>query len=362
MVLNLEDAEAQTLSKPGAGSAGLRRLLPQSTDRPDIGTLLRNFRPPPRFGDRTFENYDPRHPTQAAALERMRVLARSLREASSPRSGWFRRLLGMEDGNVLRGSGVYLDGSFGVGKTHLLAAVWHEAPAPAAYLSFDELMYLLGMLGPAAGASAFDGYRLIAVDEWELDDPGNLKIALAFLRSVVKAGICVVVTSNTLPIELGNGRFSQKDFLAEIEELAGTFEVVRIEGNDYRQRRFEVDPGHGYFQDAGSFSRLVAQEGEGALVIPFDRLLEELRDLHPIRYREIARSIDVLFLEDLAPIHHLADALRWVHFVDSVYDAGCRMAATSEIALSHLFTEDALGGPYAKKLSRCLSRLEELLG
>jgi hypothetical protein len=57
-----------------------------------------------------------------------------------------------------RGSGIYLDGGFGVGKTHLLAAFWHEAPEPRTYLSFDELVYFIGLAGvdrartPSAGS------------------------------------------------------------------------------------------------------------------------------------------------------------------------------------------------------------------
>ena len=43
--------------------------------------------------------------------------------------------------------GLYLDGGFGVGKTHLLASTWHAAPGPKAYGTFVELTHLVGALG-----------------------------------------------------------------------------------------------------------------------------------------------------------------------------------------------------------------------
>lgn len=336
----------------------LEELLAALRGRPDRSGLIRDFVPPPRFREKRFANYHPRHPTQEAAAARLAALAGQLPPKPSP--GLLRGFLGRAS---RRGpGGVYLDGGFGVGKTHLLAAFWHAAPTPRAYFSFDELMYFIGLEGPAGAAEAFGGYRVVAVDEWELDDPGNLKMALAFLRRMVAGGVHVAVTSNTLPLELGAGRFSQKDFRSEIEELGGVFEVLRIEGDDYRHRRFEADPGRGYFVDPAAFARAAASAPPHALHAEFGPLVTALAGVHPIRYRELARAPEHLLLEGVEPLHRLPDALRWVHFVDSVYDAGVPLTASGGIALGAFFPDEALRGPYGKKLSRCLSRMEELLG
>jgi len=328
------------------------------------GTATRaDFSPPPRFGGRTFSDYLPQHPSQSAALTRLTCLATELCDGDArPRSRWSPTAFFRRTRPAARRSGIYLDGGFGVGKTHLLVALWHAAPGPKAYLSFDELMFHVGLAGIQPAAGGFRSYRLIAIDEWELDDPGNLKLALAFLRAIVAGGTFVAVTSNTLPLELGNGRFSQKDFGSEIEELAGEFEVVTIEGEDYRHRRFEADPGRRYFLDPGAFEeRLRGLPGRTARD-GFAAILSALADVHPIRYREIASALDSLFVEGVVPIAGLPDALRWVHFIDSVYDAGTRLAATGDVALGDLFEPRDLQGPYGKKLSRCLSRMEEMLG
>ena len=186
----------------------LDTLIASLPGRPDAAAILEGFVPPARFAAKRFANYDPRDPSQSAARERLRALAEELRGRGN--AGFVGRLRERFAGRE-RGSGVYLDGGFGVGKTHLLAAFWNEAPAPKAYLSFDELVFFIGLVGVEQARGAFAGWRVAAIDEWELDDPGNLKIALAFLRGALEDGLRVVVTSNTLPLQLGAGRFSQKD-------------------------------------------------------------------------------------------------------------------------------------------------------
>ncbi|HEU0014870.1 MAG TPA: cell division protein ZapE [Longimicrobium sp.] len=334
-------------------------LLQRIPPRPDAAELLAGFVPPPRFADKRFENYapDPRHPSQAAALARLRRLADELHAAGG---GWSR--LRAAFGGRARGSGVYLDGGFGVGKTHLLAAVWHASPGPRAYLSFDELVHTLGLLGVERTREAFRGHRLIAVDEWELDDPGNLRLALAFLRGALADGARVVTTSNTVPDELGRGRFSQKSFAAEIEELAGAFETLRVEGDDYRHRRFEADPGRAYFLDSSALDAASAAAGERGLRVRFGELLAGLGQVHPIRFAALVDEIGALVIEDVRPITELFDGLRWVHFVDKLYDAAVPLAASAEIGLGELFPREWLAGPFGKKFSRCLSRMEEMLG
>lgn len=336
----------------------LEPLIASLSGRPDVQSLLGGFVPPARFAEKSFDNFRPQHPSQARARDRLAALAAELREVARP--GWADRLRARMRG-PRRGGGVYIDGGFGVGKTHLLAALWHAAPFPKAYLSFDELVHFIGLVGVGAAREAFASQRLAAIDEWELDDPGNLKLALAFLRGALEDGVHVVTTSNTLPIELGEGRFSQKDFRAEIEELAGAFEVVRVEGDDFRHRHFEADPGRGYFLDTEALEREAHAAGERALRVRFEELVAGLRRVHPIRFAGLVDRVGAVFVDGLHPFDQLSDALRWVHFVDTLYDSAVPFGASSSVALGELFPASYLSGPYGKKFSRCLSRMEELL-
>lgn len=339
--------------------SGLDRLIAALPPRPDLAELMSEFVPPARFADKRFQNYAPAHPSQTAARDRLQALAAQLNRPA--RGAGLLARLGRNRRRPAPGRGVYLDGGFGVGKTHLLAALWHAAPAPKAYLTFDELVHFIGLVGIEPARRAFAQQRLAAIDEWELDDPGNLKLALAFLRGAVADGVHVAVTSNTLPLELGAGRFSQKDFMAEVEELASAFEVIRVEGSDYRHRHFAADPGSGFFVSEAALVEAAGTAGGAALYVDFQELVERLGRVHPIRFGALVASFDELLVRRIHPLHNLADALRWVHFVDTLYDSAVPFKASGVTTLGGLFQPSALLGPYGKKLSRCLSRMEEML-
>lgn len=338
----------------------LEALLRDLPARPDPSELVERFVPPPRFAEKHFDTYapDPRHASQGEALKRLRAVAVSLHDSGSAR---LVRALRTAIGRPHRGRGVYLDGGFGVGKTHLLAALWNASPGPKAYLSFDELVYTIGLFGVDRAREAFRGLRLVAVDEWELDDPGNLKLAVAFLRGALADGTLVAATSNAVPYALGSGGFSQKDFAAEIDELAAAFEVIRVGGEDYRHRHFAANPGREFFLDSDALAEAAGEAGGRALHVAFPELLDGLGRVHPIRYAGMVDGVDGLFVDDFATIEQLPDALRWVHFVDKLYDAAVPFAASATIRLDEIFPQSFLDGPYAKKFSRCLSRLEEML-
>jgi cell division protein ZapE len=76
---------------------------------------------------------------------------------------------------VLPGVGLYLDGGFGVGKTHLLAAAYRALPDdavhPKAFATFMELTQLAGVFGFVECIELLADYTLLCIDEFELDDP-----------------------------------------------------------------------------------------------------------------------------------------------------------------------------------------------
>src|SRR5581483_9857458 len=131
---------------------------------------------------------------------------------------------------ALPGVGLYLDGGFGVGKTHLLASSYYsisaDGAAPAAFATFGELTQLAGVFGFVECIELLADYVVVCIDEFELDDPGNTTLISRLLSQLVERGVSVAATSNTLPEQLGEGRFAAQDFLPEIATLASIFEVV----------------------------------------------------------------------------------------------------------------------------------------
>src|SRR5699024_230572 len=109
-------------------------------------------------------------------------------------------------------TGIYLDGGYGVGKTHLLASLAHAVGAEeSTYGTFVEYTHLVGALGYAATIAELRTRCLVCIDEFELDDPGDTLIMSRLIRDLGDAGVRVVATSNTQPEALGEGRFAAQD-------------------------------------------------------------------------------------------------------------------------------------------------------
>ena len=86
--------------------------------------------------------------------------------------------------------------------------------------TFIEYTALVGALGYAQAVQLLRGARLICIDEFELDDPGDTMLMTRLLGELVAGGTRIAATSNTPPNALGEGRFAAADFLREIHALS----------------------------------------------------------------------------------------------------------------------------------------------
>lgn len=314
--------------------------------------LIAQLTPPPTFADVSFANYspDPAQPSQAAAVQACTAFCR---EAVQRRSGRKRRF---GKRAVLPGTGLYLDGGFGVGKTHLLAASYREinggAEHPKAYATFMELTQLAGVFGFAECIELLGDYTVVCIDEFELDDPGNTTLVSRLLSELVQRGVSVAATSNTLPEQLGEGRFAVQDFLREINTLASIFTTVRIDGPDYRRRSLPPAP------EPPTDEQVAARAAgvPGATLDDFDALCAHLATMHPSRYLTLIDGVTAVFLTGAHRIEDQNVALRLVALTDRLYDAGIPVVA-SGTKLDGIFSADMLAGGYRKKYLRATSRL-----
>nr|WP_222836718.1 cell division protein ZapE [Beutenbergia cavernae] len=324
------------------------------TDRvpaPNAHDLLASLVPPPQFAQARFATYqpDPAHPSQAAALARVEQVAAEVASASS------RRLFGRRAART-EGRGLYLDGGYGVGKTHLLASLAHAVGQErAAYGTFVEYTHLVGALGFAACVEALSGFAVVGIDEFELDDPGDTLLMSRLLRELTDRGVRPVATSNTLPEALGAGRFAAEDFLREIQALAGRFDVLRLDGEDYRHRS-GLPSGEAAGDDA---VRAAVAAMPGASLDEFDGVLAHLARLHPSRYGALVDGLPLVGLTGAHPVDDDLVGLRLVVLVDRLYDRDVpvRLGGT---APRDIFSERMLSGGYRKKYYRALSRLGAL--
>ncbi len=307
---------------------------------------------PPRFAGARFQTYvpDPQQPSQAQAVAALH--AYETRAFAAPAR---RRLFSRTPPAAELRTGVYLDGGFGVGKTHLLASLWHAAPAPKAFATFVQMTSLVGALGFAGTVDALRSSRLLCIDEFELDDPGDTVLVSSLLTRLAESGVRVAATSNTLPGALGEGRFAADDFLREIQGLADRFEVLRVDGEDYRHRG--LPPAPEPLRDDALAQR--AASSPAATLDDFDDLLAHLERVHPSRY---GAMLDGVQLACLRGVHAVSDqnvALRLVAFADRLYDREVTVAS-SGMPFDRLFPGELLGGGYRKKYLRAISRLVAL--
>jgi cell division protein ZapE len=237
----------------------------------------------------------------------------------------------------------------------LLASLWHVSDPPKLFATFVELSHLVGALGFNDAVSRLQSYRLVCIDEFELDDPGDTVLMSTLLNQLTDAGVRLAATSNTLPDRLGEDRFAAADFLREIHGLAAHFDVIRIGGPDYRHRGTPRAPMPASEDELES----LVSSAHAAALDEFGDLLAHLAHVHPSQYGALVEGIDLTAWRNVRVISDQAAALRLVVLVDRLYDRGVRVVG-SGLPLDQVFPEEMLRGGYRKKYFRALSRLVAL--
>lgn len=324
----------------------LKSLIGASPN-PSTAELLTHLVPPREFVSARFDNYipDTRFPSQSDAVAQAK------------------RFLGIDKsvGGLFRKkqeptSGIYLDGGFGVGKTHLLASIYHAGGGRKAYGSFLAYTSLIGLLGFAKAVDAFRKYDLVCIDEFELDDPGDTMLMSRFLTELDKSGTRFAATSNTPPNALGQGRFAAADFAREINAMADKFKMVSVDGEDYRHRPLEA---HSAALSDGDLEKFLGDQGSAgasAYLDDFDELLGHLKTIHQSKFEFLVEDVDVLGLTNVRVIIDQVEALRFVALVDRLYERQT-VIRNSGVALTEVFSSEMLQGGYRKKYLRAISRL-----
>jgi cell division protein ZapE len=304
-----------------------------------VPELLAELVPPSEFSKVSFSSYipDSNYASQTEAARKAEVFAQGIGKKSQA------------------GLGIYLDGGFGVGKTHLLASVFHASKGKKIFGSFIAFTSIIGYLGFAEAVKVFSKYDLLCIDEFELDDPGDTMIMSRFLKELASKGVRFAATSNTPPAALGAGRFAADSFQREIHSVADKFEMIRIDGEDYRHR----DPSF-KFQVSTDEDLSQARSSDLTLQATFTELLGFLGSIHQSRYAKVAEQFKVLILIDVHQITDQFEGMRFVSFVDRCYEAGIALRFTG-VDLSGVFRADHVAGAYQKKYLRCLSRLSAMV-
>lgn len=304
---------------------------------------MRQLTPPPEFALARFENYrpDPGFVSQKEALEAAKHFVTGNR-----------RLFGK--GSIA--PGIYLDGGFGVGKTHLLASIWHEFRGTKAFGSFLEYTSLVGYLGFQNAVKLFSKYQLLCIDEFELDDPGDTMIMSRLLKELERAGVRFAATSNTPPNALGQGRFAAEDFKREIQGLGERFLMISVDGEDYRHRDSAADSRSLSQEELVSWIGLQRKPHQD----DFFGLLKHLSTLHPTKYRALVLNAGAIAISNLQELDDQVPALRFVAFIDRLYEQQIPLRTSGTVPATKVFSQTMIQGGYRKKYLRAVSRIGAL--
>lgn len=307
-----------------------------------VPELLGQLTPPREFLTSSFDNYrpDPNFQSQARAVAHCKTFLNGRTKGG---------LFGKREEPK---AGIYLDGGFGVGKTHLLASLFHAFKGKKLFGSFLAYTDLIGVLGFANTVQELSKYDFICIDEFELDDPGDTMMMSRLLSELQPKGVRFAATSNTPPNALGEGRFAAADFQREISAIADRFEILSIDGEDYRHRPSDA---HVNALSSEALESWVSQQSGEIAVEDFEALLKHLSTLHPSRYVNLLRGVSALAVKNMRVLHDQVEALRWVAFVDRLYENQIPMQA-SGIAATEVFSDDMKHGGYRKKYLRAISR------
>ena len=301
------------------------------TRHPEVSKaeLITQLKPPPEFDHARFESYRPdkNHESQSIALRLCKEFVHGPKKKLFSKAEKF--------------PGIYLDGGFGVGKTHLLASIWHSYSGVKAYGSFLEYTSLVGYLGFAQTVSELKKYGLICIDEFELDDPGDTMIMSRLLKELEASGTRFAATSNTPPNALGDGRFAASDFQREIRGLGDRFRIVSVDGEDYRHRDIDA-------------------ESETLGVTALETWLKEHKTLHPTKYRALVTGVGALGITNVSKLDDQVHALRLVAFIDRMYEFQVPLRTSGSTPITAVFSKTMLSGGYRKKYLRTISRMGAL--
>lgn len=316
---------------------------------------FRELKPHPKFNKCTYDNYthDSRYPSQLY----LKNILRSITEASkyTEKKSFF-SIFGNKKKSK-KHDNLYIDGTYGVGKTHLLSACFNDFNGTKAFMSFLELTYFINFYGLEKTIDKFKSLDLLLIDEFDLDDPATTRM-VARLIDAINTKTLIITTSNKLPKELGGGNFDTEMFARELGIIADTFKTIVVEGVSFRINlaRWQANYSDKCFMDTYASK----EKKEQSLYVTFKDLMGTLRNNHPFRFFVIPKNYTSIFVDGFGNFSQLDDALRFTTFVDHCYYYDTKLYLKTTEDTNNIFTKEMIETAFERRFLRCNSRLDEI--
>lgn len=325
---------------------------------------------------------------QALVIDEFERLYQELNKPRTKR--WFFQATGTAP------QGIYIYGSVGRGKTHLMDLFFDSLPAQVGKQRqhYHEFMLWLhhqlrnqgdikNPLDSICKKLAKD-IQVLCLDEFLVNDIANAMLLAGMLEAFSRYGIALVTTSNVKPDNLYKDGLQRAKFIPAINKIKNNMQVMHLDGeHDYRQQVEEqhenwyypindsslfhlkdcfqqLTNSHSQSQDTwviNDRSLEVISYADKILWVGFDALCLEAR--HASDYIEIAKQIDTLIIQSIP--HMSADddnaARRFITLIDVMYEHQVKIIAQAAGHYKMIYR----GQKMTFEFKRAASRLAELL-
>ena len=293
-------------------------------------------------------------------------------------------------------SGIYIYGSVGRGKTHLMDLFYDSLPPQVGKQRqhYHEFMLWLHQqlrdhgdtknpLNHICKQLSRDT-RVLCLDEFLVNDIANAMLLAGMLAAFSEYGIALVTTSNVKPNDLYHDGLQRAKFLPAIAWINQHMRVMHLDGEkDYRQQ--DELTHEDWYYPINESSNLHLRErylymtsGEPGSAVPWlinDRKLEVIRFTqntlwcefnalcaearNAADYMLIAERIEQLVIQNIPAMNanNDSEARRFITLIDVLYEKNIKLVAQAACHYKMIYQGEKL----AFEFKRAASRLAELL-
>lgn len=292
--------------------------------------------------------------------------------------------------------GIYIFGSVGRGKTHLMDLFYDVLPDHVGKQRqhYHEFMLWLhhqlrnhedttNPLDKICKKLAHD-VQILCLDEFLVNDIANAMLLAGMLDAFSRYGVALVTTSNVKPDDLYKDGLQRAKFIPAINWINQNMQVLHLDGDqDYRQQD-EQQHEHWYYpindsslmhiEDAFQIQAMdnesttaswsvndrqlnIVKYGNKTLWCEFSALCETPRNASD--YIEIAKTIDCLIISQIPQMSANDDsaARRFITLIDVMYENDVKLFVQAACHYKMIYH----GKKMAFEFERAASRLAELL-